>query len=90
MLLILFPIVMLEIKFLSPLFEGHFATIGTFLCNALSVTLIAWPFMPACIRLLDWWLLPTGNQGRLNVLGGLLVLSLYALEIGVFIAFFGF
>lgn len=81
-LLLLFPIVMLELKYLSPLFTPLGSSLSTFICNAISLTLIAWPLMSWCIKLLDWWL-----RGRHNVLGILFVLFLYVVEIVLFSGF---
>ena len=88
-LLGLFPIVMLEIKFLSPLFLGWHSATATFIGNALSVSLISWPVMPLLIRLLGWWLTPQGAKtGWTTVFGTGLVLAAYLLEVAVFLYFF--
>jgi len=49
-LLVLFPIVVLELKYLSPLTAMLNSSLATFISNAISVTLIAWPMMPIAIR----------------------------------------
>ncbi len=84
-LLVLFPIVMLELKFL-PLLTGNFnPAVATFIGNALSVTLIAWPMMPIAIGLLNWWLSPKkDNIQRTNIFGTCIVIGLYFLEIAIF------
>lgn len=82
-LLVLFPIVMLEFKYLSPLTQPLNLSLATFIGNALSVALIAWPLTPLAGRLLGWWLIP--NQKRwTSILGTLLVLTLYILEVLLF------
>lgn len=87
-LLVLFPIVMLEFKFLNPLTRGLDVSLGTFIGNTLSVILIAWPAMPIAIRFLGWWLVPTGeNKSQITFWGLLLVLGLYLIEILVFWSF---
>ena len=48
-ILMLFPIVMLEIRFLSPLLRGLSTSPATFIGNVISVVLLAWPFMPLAI-----------------------------------------
>lgn len=84
-LLVLFPIVMLELQYLSPYLAPHLSKApATFIGNALSVSLIAWPLMPLMIRLLSWWLLT--SSPRKTLLGTLLILGLYALEILFFIS----
>jgi uncharacterized protein len=81
-LLVLFPIIMLELKFLSPLTSSLNPAVGTFIGNALSVTLISWPFMPIAIWFLGWWLSPQPHQRlRATLMGTVVVLLLYLLEI---------
>ncbi len=87
-LLVLFPIVMLQFKFLLKLTSGWDIALGTFFCNAMSVTLISWPLMPIAIRLLRWWLLPQElYRDIINVIGIVLMLLLYAAEIWIFWSF---
>lgn len=87
-LLVLFPIVMMEFKFLSPLTKSLNISLGTFIGNAVSVLLIAWPFTPLAIYCLRWWLVPKGENARLKtILGTVLVVALYLLSI---IAFWNF
>ncbi len=57
-ILMLFPIVMLEIRFLSPLLRGLRTSPSTFIGNVISVALLTWPFMPLAIAAMKWWLLP--------------------------------
>lgn len=81
-LLVLFPMVLLEIKFLSPWTEPLGITVGTFIGNAISVSLVSWPMMPLVISCLGWWLEPNpASRQQINFLGALLVLFLYVLEI---------
>lgn len=80
-LLVLFPVVMFELKYLSPWIAGLNAALGTFIGNAISVTLLAWPLMPLAIWLLSWWLVPS-RYNRIVTLGGfLLLIGLYAAEV---------
>lgn len=84
-LLVLFPIVMLEFKFLNPWTESLNVSLATFIGNAISVSLVSWPLMPIAIRSLRWWLAPLHSQRlRINVLGTLLVALLYLIEIALF------
>lgn len=84
-LLVLFPIVMLELKFLSPLTQNWKLSAATFIGNAISVTLVSWPLMPIVIRLLDWWLIPSSKTSlSTSVKGALLIGILYLIEIGIF------
>lgn len=83
-LLVLFPIVMFELKYLSPLTAGLNSSIATFISNAISVTLISFPMMPIAILFLGWWLSPSGQKRHLlTLMGTLVVLLLYLIEIGL-------
>jgi hypothetical protein len=56
-----------------------------FISNAISVFLIGWPLMPLAIRGLGWWLQPPAHSYRRDNLLGLLILaSLFILEIAIF------
>ncbi|MEH3145651.1 MAG: antibiotic biosynthesis monooxygenase [Methylobacterium frigidaeris] len=57
-LLVLFPVVMLEIRFLSPLLSGLDVAVSTFIGNAISVSVVSWPLMAGAIVCLGWWLRP--------------------------------
>ncbi len=84
-LLVLYPIVMLELKYLSPLTAGLNSSVGTFIGNAISVTLIAWPMMPIAIWFLGWWLTPKPEQYRQATIWGTCLMGvLYFLEIALF------
>lgn len=84
-LLILFPIVMLEIKFLNPHLASLNRAFATFIGNAISVMLITWPMLPIVIPLLRWWLNPRGEGKGIKTLGGVfLLIGLYLAEIILF------
>lgn len=83
--LMLFPIVMAELRFLTPLTSGMKPALGNFIGNVLSVVLLAWPFMPLAIRALKWWLVPQEDRASwINPAGMVLVLAIYAMEIAFF------
>lgn len=87
-LLVLFPVVMLEIRFLSPLLAGLNGVVSTFIGNAISVALTSWPLIQIAQYGLGWWLQPApANQRRSEVLGLGTVIALYAIEIAVFLSF---
>lgn len=87
-LLVLFPIVMLELKYLSTFTASLNISLATFIGNAISVTLIAWPMMPIVIWFLGWWLKPASSSSlQINLLGILFVLFLYLVEIIIFWSF---
>jgi len=84
-LLVLFPIVMLELRFLAPLTRGLNSVVGTFVGNLISVGLLTWPVMPIANRALDWWLRPSGPMARwITRLGTALLIGLYIAEISAF------
>jgi hypothetical protein len=84
-LLVLFPIVMLETQFLSIYTQGLNPSLATFISNAISVALISWPCLPLAIFCLNWWLSDKDQANRQkNILGILLLIGLYLLEIFIF------
>ncbi|MDP1880491.1 MAG: antibiotic biosynthesis monooxygenase [Parachlamydiaceae bacterium] len=84
-LLVLYPIVMLEFKYLNPLISSLSTPIATFIGNALSVSLITFPTVPIAIYFLRWWLTPDkSNPKWIAFYGTLLVLVLYVIEIIIF------
>jgi antibiotic biosynthesis monooxygenase (ABM) superfamily enzyme len=60
-LLTLFPVVMLELRFLSPHLEAFNPAVRTFIGNAISVGLTTWPLMPIAIFVFRDWLFPEGK-----------------------------
>ena len=85
-LLVLFPVVMLEIMFLGPLLRGLHVAVSTFIGNAISVSLVSWPLMAVAIFGMGWWLRPAAaSRWRTEVLGALTLAGLYAAEILVFV-----
>lgn len=82
-LLVLFPIVMLQYKYLSPLTSGLNLSLATFIGNAISVSLISWPLMPIALYLLGWWLVPKPKT-LVQILGVACLLTLYVVEIFIF------
>jgi uncharacterized protein len=84
-LAMLFPIVVLELRFLTPLTQWLNPVLGTFVGNAVSVWLLAWPVMPLANRALDWWLRPPSRISQwITGLGLALLLGFYAGEILAF------
>jgi antibiotic biosynthesis monooxygenase (ABM) superfamily enzyme len=84
-LLVLFPVVMLEIRFLSPLLTHAPMAIATFIGNAISVSLVSWPLMKFAIFLLGWWLTPDPkHRQRVEIQGIAAIAALYVAEILVF------
>ena len=84
-LLMLFPIVALEIRFIRPHLSAFNSAETTFIGNIISVVLLAWPAMPIVIRLMRWWVLPGKDRAKwINGAGAALVATLYAIELLIF------
>ncbi len=82
-LLGLFPIVMLEMRFLSPILAGlgiH-ASLGTFIGNSISVALTSFLTMPLFVNWFGWWLFPIGNKSAITTKGVGILCVLFALEV---------
>ncbi|MEO7865541.1 MAG: antibiotic biosynthesis monooxygenase [Sphingomicrobium sp.] len=82
-LLGLFPIVMLEAKFLSPQLAFLNSSLGMFIGNVISVALTTWATMPLFIKAFGWWLFPKsdGSGANSNLLGTAVILGLFAAEV---------
>jgi uncharacterized protein len=83
-LLTLFPVVMLELRFLNPQLETLNPALRTFLGNALSVALTTWPLMPLAIFAFHAWLFPENKPRWLVLISPALLLLCYLLEIAIF------
>lgn len=82
-LLVLFPIVMFELRYLTPSINFLGPSLSTFIANAISVSLISFPMMPIAIYFLGWWLAPIHQRKRIAVLGIVVVVILYLIEIAL-------
>ena len=82
-LLGLFPIVMLEMRFLSPILTGlHLhASMATFIGNTISVALTSFVTMPLFVRWFAWWLFPKGNRAAVDAKGVAILCALFAAEV---------
>ena len=82
-LLGLFPIVMLETRFLSPLLHSLNSSLAMFIGNVISVALTTWLTMPLFIKAFGWWLFPKdkATQGRVDLLGTAILFGLFAAEV---------
>jgi len=81
-LLVLFPIVMLELVFVSPFTQRLDISVATFIGNTISVAATGFVLIPVAARGFRWWLTPQASAGRLWA-GGLAIAALYAVSIGV-------
>lgn len=80
-LLGLFPVVMLEMRFLNLGRFGLHGSLATFIGNLVSVAITSFLTMPLCVRWFGWWLFPRGNKSRETAKGVGILCLLYALEI---------
>ena len=83
MLLGLFPVVMLELKFLMPHLRG-LGALGTFIGNAISVAVTTWPLMPVAIKVFHGWLFPESAPRWVVAWSPVLLLACYAIELLIF------
>ena len=84
-LLTLYPIVMLEQLFLSPLLHSLGMAEAIFIDNLLSVAATGFVLIPLALRAFEWWLLPRPNDSAgVEAAGVALIVSLYALSVVVF------
>jgi antibiotic biosynthesis monooxygenase (ABM) superfamily enzyme len=83
-LLGLFPVVMLELRFLSPILTslGLHASLATFIGNTLSVAATSFITMPLFVRCFGWWLFPVeASTWRVTSKGVAILVVLFALEV---------
>jgi antibiotic biosynthesis monooxygenase (ABM) superfamily enzyme len=82
-LLTLFPVVMLELKFLNPRLRMLNPALGTFTGNAISVALTSWPLMPLAIRAFRGWIFPERQPRWIAFTSPIVIVICYAIEIAV-------
>ena len=82
-LLGLFPIVMLEARFLNPRLAGANPSLGMFIGNVISVALTTYLTMPLFIKTFGWWLFPKSEASKtaVNAAGTAVIFLLYAIEV---------
>jgi antibiotic biosynthesis monooxygenase (ABM) superfamily enzyme len=83
-LLGLYPIVMLEIRFLNPTLHSLPSAIANFIGNTISVALTTWVTMPLLIKAFTPWLFPKKETPAwVSPLSFALLLAFFALEIAL-------
>jgi antibiotic biosynthesis monooxygenase (ABM) superfamily enzyme len=82
----LYPIVCLQIKYLSPALHDLKLALANFIGNVMSVALVTWLTMPILTNVFGKWLLPPKDRDNTSIeIGGLIaVLVLFASEVLVF------
>lgn len=83
-LLTLFPVIMLELKYLNPQLADLNPAVRTFIGNAISVAVTTWPLMPLAIWMFSAWLFPENRPRWLVLTSPLFLLAAYAVEIAFF------
>lgn len=84
-LLTLFPVVMLELLYLSPLLQSLNVAVATFIGNLLSVAALTWLLVPWANRAFGWWLRPMVSVSPGTEAAGIaLIVGLYAISVLVF------
>lgn len=90
-LLGLFPVVMLELRFLNPRLSalGLHVSLATFIGNALSVAATSFITMPLFVRWFEWWLFLDKKSPKWTTPAGVVILGLLcAGEVAFFWLFF--
>lgn len=83
-LLGLYPIVMLEIRYLNPVLHDVNAAAANFIGNSISVALTTWVTMPFAIKVFTPWLFPKKDTPAwVSPASFALVLTIFALEIAL-------
>jgi uncharacterized protein len=82
-LLTLFPVVMLELRFLNPPLAELNPAVRTFIGNALSVALTTWPLMPLAIWGFSAWLFPENKPRWLVQTMPIVLVLCYLAEIAL-------
>jgi antibiotic biosynthesis monooxygenase (ABM) superfamily enzyme len=83
-LLTLFPVIMLELKYLNPQLAALNPALRTFIGNAISVAVTTWPLMPLAIWIFSAWLFPENKPRWLVLTSPLFLLACYAVELAFF------
>jgi antibiotic biosynthesis monooxygenase (ABM) superfamily enzyme len=88
-LLGLYPIVVIELRFLNPLLRGLNSSLATFIGNAISVAGTTFITMPLFVRAFGSWLFMDKNSPKRTTPAGLAILTaLFAAEVAFFWRFF--
>lgn len=82
-LLCLYPLAVLQLKYVRPLLTALPSEIVTFISNMTSVMIMSWFLMPFAVKQFDKWLYPSesGTASTTNKRGLAIIVFLYALEI---------
>jgi uncharacterized protein len=82
-LLTLFPVIMLELKFLNPQLATLNPAVRTFIGNSISVAVTTWPLMPLAIWMFSAWLFPENKPRWLVLTMPIALVLCYVIEIAL-------
>jgi antibiotic biosynthesis monooxygenase (ABM) superfamily enzyme len=82
-LLTLFPLVMLELRFLNPHLTSLNPAVSTFIGNTITVVLTTWPLMPIAIWAFHAWLYPENQPRWLVTIMPIVLVLCYLAEIAL-------
>jgi antibiotic biosynthesis monooxygenase (ABM) superfamily enzyme len=82
-LLTLFPVIMLELRFLNPPLADLNPAVRTFIGNALSVAVTTWPLIPLAVYAFHAWLYPEKQPRWLVSIMPIVLVLCYAIEIAL-------
>ncbi len=83
-LLGLYPVVLLELRFLNPFLTHLNPSLATFIGNLGSVAVTSFLTMPLFVRWFGWWLFPGKNpSASRDSLGAVIFIALFLIEIAV-------
>jgi uncharacterized protein len=78
----LFPIIMLCIRFIGPLFATVNFVLFNFFSTVCNMIIVTWLCMPILIKVFTWWLFPNpDSKMAVNLSGISILLAVYGLEI---------
>ncbi len=82
----LFPLVMLQMRFLNPWLTSQLPlSPATLVANIVSACLISYLTMPICVRLFGWWLYPEPTEAsRTSLIGSAAIVLCYAALVALF------
>ena len=80
-LLCLYPLVLLQVRFTLPHLSPFPVGIQTFFINAMNVTLLTWVIMPLAVIAFKKWIYPEGQPRWLGFIFIAIIVALYAFEL---------
>ncbi len=82
-LLCLYPLAVLQLKYVRPLLTAFPSEIVTFISNLTNVMIMSWFLMPFAVKQFDKWLYPSETGASANAKGLAIIIALYAMEIAL-------